>query len=87
MTAPETAQADYVADLDLAATYARTMSKAAQRAHDVRRYGPIIAHRMGDGSKAPPAEQSEADFLADFDRLAVIAERVRAAVQPVKRAA
>lgn len=67
-----------ITDLDLAATYASTMSKFARRAYDVRfNHGVVTRWMNRTGEAMPKAEAFEDDFLADFDRLAVIAERIR----------
>lgn len=77
-------------DLDLAATYGRQISKAAERAHDMRFRGAQAARLLSRDQRAlPSAEAFTDDMLADFDRLAVVVERIRAvrAAPALERAA
>ena len=79
MPAATQAPIDVRTELNLAATYCSVMSKSATRAYDV-----MLANARASSWSArtqlptPAATLFMDDFLADFDRLAVIAERIRA---------
>jgi hypothetical protein len=74
-----TPAAELTADLAVASVYGAAMAKTARRASDTvlrnRQLSRWIAQTQ---LPSPKAEEFIEDFLRDFDRLAIVAERIRA---------
>ena len=76
MTAPPF---DVRTDLNVAITYCSVMGVSATRAYDVMlQNAQALRWAVRTQKPIPAAELFMDDFLADFDRLAVVAERLRA---------
>jgi hypothetical protein len=72
-----------IADLHVAAVFAGAMSKTATRAADtVLRNAQFARWSARTQLPSPDADEFVADLLRDFDRLAVVIERIREAHQP-----